>query len=219
MEPTTSEGTGRTLSDGAIAERVLDGETHLFELLMRRYNQRLFRLARAYLPDHSEAEDVVQDSYVLAYTKLGQFRSSSFGAWAARIVANQAKARLRRRSLQLVGDMATAPVDPGSRHWAPDCLAGSQQMMELIEAAVDRLPRDFRTVLMLRLVEQLSVEETAEYLDISPATVKTRLFRARSLLQEKLSRHVDQLAGDAFRFAGARCNRIVGAVLSRLSGA
>jgi RNA polymerase sigma-70 factor (ECF subfamily) len=206
------------LDDHTIVKRVLDGERDLFELLMRRYNQKLFRVARSYITEPSEAEDVLQEAYVRAYINLKQFHGSSFSAWMARIVANEALGRLRRRHLQPVSDGSTpeatsCELEPAP---APDQVAGRDQMLALIEGAVDHLPLDFRTVFMLRAVEQLSVEETASYLDIKPATVKTRFHRARALLQNKLNRHVDDVAGETFVFGGSCCDRIVASVLDRL---
>lgn len=208
------------LSDRAIVSRVLAGERHLFELLMRRYNQRFFRLARAYIKDPDEAEDVVQEAYIRAYSNLTQFSGDSFGAWAARIAVNEALGRLRRNTpLRLADEVPQEPgIESEAKDCAPDQLAGRDQMLTFIAVAVDRLPQDFRAVFMLRSVEQLSVEETARYLNIPCATVKTRLFRANALLQSRLSRYLADVSGDAFSFGGVRCDRIVTHVLVRLSG-
>lgn len=220
MEVSAHDREVSRLDDRTVAARVLDGERNLFELLMRRYNQKLYRLARSYVTEPSEAEDVLQEAYVRAYTHLDQFHGRSFGAWAARITSNEALGRLRRGKMVAVGDAPQedrAPEMPAPSHEsAPDQSAGRDQMLALIQSAVDCLPRDFRTVFMLRAVEQLSVEETAEYLDIKPATVKTRFHRAKALLQHKLNRHIEELSGEAFNFGGRQCDRIVAAVLDRL---
>jgi RNA polymerase sigma-70 factor (ECF subfamily) len=205
------------LDDHLVVRRVLDGEQELFELLMRRYNSRLFRLARSYLTEPSDAEDALQEAYVRAYTRLGQFNGRSFGAWMARIVVNEALGRLRVRRWRPLSEPPAPGADPDAVP-APDQQAGRDQMLALIESAVDSLPAGFRTVFMLRAVEQLSVEETAEYLDIKPATVKTRFHRAKALLQDKLNRHLEDTAGNAFVFGGRHCDRLTAAALGRLRG-
>lgn len=207
-----------TLTDREVVDNILNGDKHLFELLMRRYNRRMFRLARSILRDSTEAEDVLQEGYILAYTNLQAFKGDvSAGGWLARIIVNEALGRLRRRhnihSLDNEADLEQ--IDSTSR--GPEQLANGRETLWMIESAIDRLPRSYRIVFMLRAVEQLSVNETAEYLDIPPATVKSRFHRARSILQERLARQLDELTQDAFTFGGGHCNRIVETVYRRLA--
>jgi RNA polymerase sigma-70 factor (ECF subfamily) len=213
-----SEATTNTLSDNEIVERILAGEQPLYELLIRRYNRLLFRLARSILREDDEARDVVQATHVLAYYHLGQFRGpTGFGSWLARIAINEASARARRLStgrdcidddvLLQLPEIATAE---------PENIAIGGETLRVVEAAIDRLPEEFRTVFMLRGVEQLSIAETAMVLDIKPATVKTRFHRARRLLQAALQRSADEVASGSFGFAGPHCDRIVAAVFAAL---
>jgi RNA polymerase sigma-70 factor (ECF subfamily) len=195
-----------------------------FAQLMRCHNQRLFRTARAILRDDAEAEDALQEAYLQAYRALpGLCGEAQLSTWLVRIVANEALTRLRRRrrSAQV---FALAPdehfverqVDE-SNEAQPERNAARTQSLRLIESRIDALPDAFRTVFVLRALEELTVEETAAALDIPPATVRTRYFRARALLREALARELDLALEDAFTFAGARCDRIVAGVLARLS--
>lgn len=206
------------LSDEDLVERILEGETTLFELLMRRYNQRLYRITRAIVGDDGEAEDVTQDAYVRAYEHLGQFAGRSrFSTWLTRIAIHEASARVRRRGrhTDIEESMPTfASSGPG-----PEQRAADKELGRAIEAAVDALPDVFRTVFVLREVEGLSTAETAASLDINAETVKTRLHRARALLRNHITARIGAAARDAFRFDGARCDRIVGVVMSRIAGA
>lgn len=196
------------MNDRAVIERVLKGDTRLFELLMRRYNRRMFRLVRSIIKDSAEAEDALQESYLLAYLNLRSFKGGDSAAgWLARIAINEALGRLRRRR----GDLAERAADPesGFTAYGPEQVARSHQALWLIESAIDALPRDYRMVFMLRAVEQLSIDETAEHLNIKPATVKTRLHRAKTILQHRLGRKFEEFAVDAFPFGGGQCNRVV----------
>jgi RNA polymerase sigma-70 factor, ECF subfamily len=203
------------LTDAEVVARVVGGETALFELVMRRYNRTLFRLARSVVRDDDEARDVVQAAYVSAYYHLSQFRGpDGFRAWLARITINEAYARVRR---------AAPVVDPDQVLTLPDWEAAEPEnavigndLLRIVQAAIDRLPEEFRSVFMLRGVEQLSIAETAALLELKPATVKTRFHRARRLLQEMLNRKLDNAARDAFRFDGPRCDAVVAAVLERI---
>jgi len=213
--------------DAVLAERVLAGDLRAFEALMRRYNRVLFRTARAILKDDAEAEDAVQESYLLAYRSLSTFRGDArLSSWLTRIVANEAFARLRktaRRAAILpmhVDDAPESDLDATLEAPVmdrPDNLAMRSEMRRLIEARIDALPDSYRIVFVLRAVEELTVEETSACLGVPEATVRSRFFRARSLLREALSLDVDRAYGDAFGFAGARCDRIVANVMSRLA--
>ena len=197
-----------------------------FEALMRRHNRVLFRTARAILRDDAEAEDAVQEAYVQAYRSLGDFRAEAqLSTWLARIVVNEALMRLRKhkRRADIVPMQSSATVvaleqipdsDMGK---GPETSAARSEMRRLLEVQIDALPDAYRTVFVLRAVEELSVEEAAAILDIPPATVRTRFFRARSLLRESLAQKIDVACEDAFSFAGERCDRIVARVLQRIS--
>lgn len=209
-----------TLTDREVVDYILNGDKHLFELLMRRYNRRMFRLARSILRDSMEAEDALQEGYVLAYTNLRSFKGDSSAAgWLAKIVVNEALGRLRRRRNNHSLDSETNPEEINVSLENPEQLVNGRETLGMIESAIDRLPKCYRTVFVLRAVEQLSVNETAEYLGIPPATVKSRFHRARSILQNRLFKQVDELTQDVFIFGGTRCDRIVEEVYRRLAGA
>ena len=208
--------------DRLVARRVADGDRALFEALMRRHNRRLYRLARATLRDDAEAEDALQDAYLSAYRSIAQFRGdASLSTWLARMVLNECFARLRKNARRQNAAPMTRADDveaiAGDDRDSPERTVGRAQMRTLIESKLDALPADFRTVFVLRAVEELSVEETALYLGIPEATVRSRLFRARSLLRESLSRELDTAERDLYEFGGADCDRIVARVLSRIA--
>ena len=208
-----------------LARRAAQGDTAAFEALMRRHNRMLFRTARAILRDDADAEDALQEAYIQAYRSLGSFRGDAqLSTWLARIVANEALQRLRKqkRRAEIVPLQSTAApevehVMDSDSDTTPHSSAERAEMRRLLEAQIDALPEAYRAVFMLRAVEELSVEETAAVLDLPPATVRTRLFRARSLLREALAQKIDIACEDAFSFAGERCDRVVAAVLARLN--
>jgi RNA polymerase sigma-70 factor (ECF subfamily) len=216
------------LSDVEIARRIAAGDRDAFRLLMRRHNQKLFRTARSILKDDAEAEDAVQEAYLLAYRAMDGFRGDAkMSTWLVRIVANEAIGRLRKRIRRAEviplndaaeQDAVSADVAAGDA-WSgqPERQASRLQTRHLLEARIDQLPDAFRAVFVLRAVEELTVEETAAALAIPQATVRSRFFRARSLLRESLARDADVALEDAFAFAGSRCDRIVAGVLARLN--
>lgn len=209
---------------------VAAGDPAAFELLMRAHNQLLFRTARSIARDDAEAEDIVQEAWLLAYRNAASFRGeSSLSTWLTRIVVNEANGRRRRQQrrdgiVRLVPglDVAENSEDgsmddgPHSPFDAPEEAALRLEARRLIEARIDALPGRLRTVFVLRAVEDLSVGETAAALGIPEATVRSHFFRARALLREALARDFDDAAATAFAFDGARCDRIVAAVLARL---
>lgn len=214
------------LDDHALVALVRSGQREAFRHIMQRCNQRLFRVARAVLGEDSEAEDVLQESYMRAYHKLDSFRGdSTLLTWLTSIVLNEARGRLRRRR-NMVGleQVDAAPDDShqiiqfpskfGSED--PAVSAARTQIRRLLEHAIDELPEAFRTVYMMREVEECSVEETASLLDIKPETVKTRLHRARRLLRTSLQGTLAATMGEAFPFMGHRCARVTDAVMARL---
>lgn len=215
------------LTDADLVRRIALGEQDAFVLLMRRYNQTLYRTARSILRDEAEAEDAVQEAYMLAYRALGSFRGEAkLSTWLIRIVVNEAVGRARKRNrraeiIQIAGgpeaDAEAAEVNmDAATPEQPDHAAMRAESRRLLEARIDALPEAFRTVFVLRAIEDLSVEETAATLGIPEATVRTRYFRAKGLLREALAREIDHAYGDAFAFAGERCDRIVAGVLARL---
>jgi len=209
-------------TDEEVIDRVKAGDTALYELIMRRYNQRLYRVARAILRDDAEAEDVMQEAYVRAFQHLDQFAARApFSAWLTRIAVHEALARLRLRSRsQQLEDaeqdgeflMTMADTSPD-----PEQIASSAEMGRLLEDAVLGLPDQFRAVVMLRDVEELSTSETAAALDLSEENVKVRLHRGRAMLRSWLVARVGAEAKNAFPFMGVRCDRVVRGVFLRLA--
>jgi RNA polymerase sigma-70 factor, ECF subfamily len=215
------------LSETELVRRVAAGDAAAFEALMRQCNRKLFRVARAILKDDAEAEEAVQDVYVTSYRAIGDFRGDSkLATWLTRIVINEALGRLRRRRRdQVVVPISTTCDDRGEPFAAapdgsgasPEEAALRAELRLLLERKIDGLPMAFRTVFIMRELEEMTVEETAQCLQIPEATVRSRLFRARGLLREALAREIDLTTPDAFAFAGARCDRIVAAVLERVT--
>lgn len=208
------------LSDEDVVRRVRGGETALFEILMRRHNQRVYRAARAILRDETEAEDVMQQAYVNAYAHLHQFEDrASFATWLTRIAVHEALARARRRGrfaeMDAMGESDDVHVDRSGTP-DPELQAFAGEVRRALEASLDALPVIYRSVFMLRDVEGLSTQEAAECLSVTQETVKTRLHRARALLREELFQRAGLSAGDAFPFLVPRCDRVVAAVLAQL---
>ena len=209
------------LADEEVVRRVRRGETALFEILMRRYNQRLFRVARAIVREDAEAEDVLQQAYVNAYTHLDQFAGQArFATWLTRITTYEAFARLRRRGRHAeksaMGEFEDTAAGIPAAEPDPERQAFAGELRRVLEASLDALPEAYRSVFVLRDVEGLSTAEAAECLEVSEDVVKTRLHRARAVLREELFERAGLSARSVFSFAGDRCDRIVAAVLTRL---
>jgi RNA polymerase sigma-70 factor (ECF subfamily) len=208
------------LTDEEVVARVLDGQTALFEVLMRRHNERIYRAARAIVGEDREAEDVMQQAYVNAYAHLRQFDGrAAFATWLTRIAANEAIARVRRRRRYEPLDSETEgmpEIFTSKRPADPEREAFGRELGGLLEAAVDALPDGSREVFVLRQVEGLSTAETAASLGISEDTVKTRLSRARAALRRELFERAGLAAQNAFTFGHSRCDRVVAAVMQRL---
>jgi RNA polymerase sigma factor (sigma-70 family) len=207
--------------DMAIARRVAAGDRAAFDLLMRRNNRRLYRLARATMRNDAEAEEALQEAYLAAYRGIARFRGeSTLATWLSRMVLNECLGRLRKSARrQNVIPMVTSDEMEhihADEHDVPEKVLVRAEMRALIERKLDELPEDFRLVFVLRSVEELSVEETADSLGIEQATVRSRHFRARSLLRESLAREIDVAERDLFDFGGAHCDRIIAAVNTRL---
>lgn len=216
------------LADLEIVNRVAAGDVGLFELIMRRYNQRLFRIARAILKNDADAEDAVQEAYVAAYYKLRQFRGpEGFGSWLVRIVTNEAlmrhrgKARLKVVPLSWLAEpdhQEALMIDPSLPGTNPEAAVHEGQLQRLLAEAVDDLPDAFRAAFVLREIEQLSVAETAACLGVEPATIKTKVHRARCLLQKNLNTELSAALAGTYQFDGTRCDRLVTRVFERLDG-
>jgi len=208
-------------SDEEVVARVLGGETALFEIIMRRYNQRLYRVARSILRNDAEAEDVMQDAYVRAYQHLDQFAGrAKFATWLTRIAVHEALARVRRRSRvqELDAEPYGGNMDPLSAKTPdPEQQASDRELLVLLQSAVLALPANYRSVLVLRDIEEMSTADTAEALELSEENVKVRLHRARALLRRELFARAGAQRGNAFSFMGARCDRMVEAVMRRLA--
>ncbi len=206
------------LSDADVVRRVRAGETALFEVLVRRHDQRVYRTVRSILRDEDEAEDAMQQAWLQAYLHLAEFEgTAAFSTWLVRIAANEALQSLRRRSrlapVPEAGEEDT--MDPRAEN--PEDRAADREAARLLERAVDRLPPHYRTVFMLREVEGLSTAETAAALGIGEEAAKVRLHRARALLRGALSDAVNRAAPEAFQFLAPRCNRIVEAVMAAIA--
>ncbi len=215
------------LRDEELVSLARRGVESAFRSLIKRNNQRLFRIARAVLRDDAEAEDAVQETYMRAFTKLEAFRGdSAFSTWLTRIALNEALGRLRRRRPSArIEDLDTDAASAGGRvimlptSLTPpgaDAEAGRSQVRELLERAIDELPQPFRVVFLLRDVEEMSVEETAAQLALRPETVKTRLFRARRLMRTAIERRLSSGFAELFPFNGRRCERLADRVIERM---
>lgn len=212
--------------DTQLAELVATGDEAAMRLLMKRYNQKLYRTARSILKDDHEAEDALQDAYIKAIRSIGSYRGEAkLSTWLVRVVANEALQRLRktRRGAEIVtleGDTHALPIPETQLNVQtdsqPELEALRSEARRILERKIDELPEAFRTVFMLRAVEEMTVEEVAVSLGIPEATVRTRLFRARALIRAALSQEMDLALEGAFSFLGARCDRIVESVIARL---
>jgi RNA polymerase sigma-70 factor (ECF subfamily) len=228
LQPTQAAGGLAQLTDAELAALAAQGDALAFQHIMRRHNRLLFRTGRSILKDDDEAQDALQEAYLRAWRSLGTFRAEArLSTWLVRIVANEALGRLRRRgSAQVIAfETAIEATRNAEDTWMqanpdeqPERHAMRAETRKLIEAGIDALPEVFRTVFVLRAVEDLSIEEVAAALDIPEATVRTRFFRARGLLREALSREIDVAIGDAFSFAGIRCDEIVARVMAVIAG-
>jgi RNA polymerase sigma-70 factor, ECF subfamily len=226
MNPETRIGIDPRIGDAPLAALAATGDETAIRFLMRRHNQALFRTARSILKDDAEAEDALQEAYLKAFRAIGGFRADAkLSTWLIRIVANEALGRLRktRRGAEIITldpdaeiEARTEMTTTGESDAQPEREAQRAEARVIIERKIDDLPDAFRAVFVLRGIEELTVEETAAALDIPEATVRTRFFRARALLRDSLARELDVATGEAFSFAGHRCDRITDAVIARL---
>ena len=227
MQTQSKQAAPADWSDTEIAQHIAHGDEQALELLMRRYNRPLYRTARSIVKDDAEAEDVLQEAYLLAFRNIGKFRGdATLRTWLTRVVINEAIARSRKTArraqvIQLDGDAAwvneaaEASMNEATSE-QPEAGVLRAEARRMLERHIDALPDAFRTVFVLRALEEMTVEETANCLAIPEATVRTRFFRARGLLREALAREIDFVYEEAFSFDGARCDRIVAGVLERV---
>jgi RNA polymerase sigma-70 factor, ECF subfamily len=205
-----------TLADEEVVARVLAGDTSLFEILMRRYNQRLFRVARGILADDAEAEDVMQEAYLRAFRELATFRGEAqFSTWLTRIACHEALARMRKRR-RLVPITGGEPPEPPAETHGPDREAENRELKDVLRQAVEALPDPLRTVFCLREVEGLSTEQTADALGLTVENVRVRLHRAKMGLRQKLDERIGREVRRLYLFDGPRCDRLVERVFARL---
>ena len=225
MNPSlATEPASSSADDAALVERLVAGDRAAFEVLMRRHNRRLYRMARAVLRDPTEAEDALQDTYLRVWRAIGQFRGeAALSTWIARLLLNECTGRLRRRARRQHGiPMASAipqrEIDAVAESDAelPEQILARLEARALLERKLDELPEQFRLVFLLRSVEELEVETVAELLDIPAATVRSRHFRAKAMLRESLARTLDIAEREVFEFGGGHCDRVVARVMARL---
>jgi RNA polymerase sigma-70 factor, ECF subfamily len=208
--------------DEEIVSRVIAGELALFEVLMRRHNQRVYRTIRAILKDEVEVEDVMQQTYISAYSNLRQFAGAAkFSTWLTKIAINEALRRIRRKAHFLSGqDLVQlgngTPMKLATDDANPEERVGSRELATMLEAAIDALADSYRSVVMLREIEGMSTAETAEVLGVTEEVVKTRLHRAKQEIRELLIERVNAKAGETFPFYAPRCDRVVERVLTRI---
>jgi RNA polymerase sigma-70 factor (ECF subfamily) len=219
------EGTGsplqtqpNTLSDSELIQRILAGESQLYEVIIRRYNQRLYRVTRSMLLDPDESEDVIQETYVRAFEHLGQFEGRAlFSTWLTKIAVyealNRMKERRRRRALDSTLEQGFEQRDVMPN---PEQERLAAETRAIIEDAIDRLPASYRSVFVMRWLEDMSTSETAQCLDLSEENVKTRLLRARQMLRRSLYETVDAASAGAFQFMGERCDRVTANVMGAI---
>lgn len=217
LEPQLQE-----MKDEEVVERVLAGETALFEIIMRRYNQRLYRISRSVLQNDGEAEDVMQDAYVRAYEHLYQFAGkAAFATWLTRIALHEALARKRRR--QRTEELDAIQEARGdsmlifkSSRPDPEAETAQSQLREVLESAIEALPETYRMIVVMREVEEMDVAETAATLGVSESVVKTRLHRAHAMLRREIHNRAQGRISDLYTFHAVRCDRVVKAVFERI---
>lgn len=221
-EAAAVSGDAPDADDLGVVQRVLGGDVQAFEILVRRYNQRLFRLARGIVGDDQEAMDVLQESYVRAFASLDSFNGpAGFPTWLYVIVRNEAFSQLRRRRREAPTEAETMEsivedaADPDDA--APERALDAERLAGVLESTIDRLPPPFRVVFVLRAIEGMSVRETAEILELTETTVKTRLFRAKRLLRQRLQRKFLAAGDHVYEFAGSRCDRLSATVMAKVT--
>lgn len=219
MEPSLCESVAQSWTDQEIIDRVLGGEIALYELLVRRYNQRVYRAVRSILRDDSEAEDIMQDAHVAAFQHLAEFEGrAAFSTWLTKIAVHEALARLKKLQRFEPEDfnLDESLIPMTKNDASPEAATSSSETRVLLEEAILTLPIHYRSVLVLRDVEEMSTLETATALELTEEAVKVRLHRARALLRKELYRRVGANSTSAFEFGAGRCDRVTEQVMSRI---
>jgi RNA polymerase sigma-70 factor (ECF subfamily) len=218
METQDIESVQQELSDKEVVERILSGEKRLFELLIRKYNQRLYRIARSIVTEDSEIEDLMQCAYIRAYEHMGKFEwRSSFSTWLVRILVNECLSHLKKKHRAMVTNIEDELNTDGYKNASsptPVSVVLNKELAEALEEALLQIPEKYRTVFVMREIEDLSVAETVEALELSESNVKVRLNRAKSMLQDRLSSYYKNDL--VFHFYLTRCDRIVHNVFNSL---
>lgn len=211
------------ISDDDIIKRIISGDIDAYGSIMRRYNQRIYRIARSFVTDDAAAMNIVQEAHIKAYTRIDSFRGpEGFFAWLASITRNEALMHLRKHKREVSMEdeeldfMQQTNDESVTNDKLPDALIENKQLQLLINKNIDKLPENFRTVFVLRAVEQLSVKETAQILDIKEETVKTRFFRAKRLLRDQIQYYLNDVGMNVYEFGGNHCDLIVHNVLQQL---
>ena len=222
VEGSVAPAAPETLSDAAIVERVLAGERSLYEVLMRRHNTRLYRAARAILGNDRDVEDVMQDAYVRAYQHLARFEGrAQFSTWLTRIAVHEALSRMHKagriEEWDAMSDTRQDAICASRAASDPESDAASSEVNRLLERSIENLPEDYRAVVMLRDVEQMSTAETAECLSISEDNVRVRLHRGHAMLRKEIFARVGSSTKEAFPFHAVRCDRVVAGVFAALA--
>ncbi|WP_434722270.1 RNA polymerase sigma factor [Mesorhizobium sp. RIZ17] len=219
----TAEIGAAEAGDMALMRRALARDPNAFRAIIKTHNQRLYRIARGVVRNDTEAEDIVQEAYMRAFANLGAFRGeASLSTWLSRIVINEALGRLRKRKRVVAmpenpeAEIIRFPLSDWNTGDDPERTMAQRQILALVERATDSLPDVYRTVFVARVIEGLSIEETADLLGVRAETVKTRLHRARALVRRALDDEIGPVLLDAFPFAGRRCERLTQAVMKRL---
>jgi RNA polymerase sigma-70 factor (ECF subfamily) len=224
IQSTLKKRVPAVVDDAELVRRALNREPDAFRAIMQRHNQRLYRIARSVLRDSSEAEDALQETYLAAFRYLATYRGeSSLASWLSRIAMNEALGRLRHKPaaanltpLEQIPEAEIIPFPSSAPNDDPERTMAQRQILHLVEQATDTLPEVYRVVFVTRVIEGMSIEETAALLRIKPETVKTRLHRARRLVQEQINKQIGPVLMDAFPFAGRRCERLTESVMKRL---
>ena len=213
------ENQANTATDAELVHRVLAGEYEVYEVIIRRYNQRLYRVARSIVQNQEEAEDIVQETYTRAFEHLSQFQGRALlSTWLTRIAVNEARSRMKERSRhKAVDPMLSKTRKLTSTLETPEHERLVQETRLILENAIDQLPEAYRSVFVMRSVEEMSIAETAQCLDISEEAVKVRMLRARRMLRRTLHEKFHVASVDAFQFLGERCDRMTTDVLRRIT--
>jgi len=210
----------KEVSDEYIIQCIRNGDIDAYGRIMRRYNQRIYRVARSIVTDDAAAMDIVQEAHIKAYTRLDSYRGGSgFFAWLAVITRNEALMYLRKNKKEISmqdDEIQFFDQENSNSDLLPDALLENKQVQHLINQNLDNLPENFRTVFVLRAVEQLSVRETAKILEIKEETVKTRFFRAKRLLREQIQIYLDNAGMKVYEFGGHHCDIVIKNVLERI---